>query len=197
MHARSCSGKGEKSQMRVLTWCHPTGTKTVCFSLHTCCHVPKKHELIFHLHFLTISQPIGTGTEDPSKVSFSIVLTFGLETLQNQAEQNLSPCKHRARMKVCGWLCRSACVPHATETLLWTPWAEMLSPVFWVWYLLRAFFFVPQKNFLDNWKWQKGDATSLRLHLRGIMLQSTGKHHCINPMAEGAEAQVFSTAIRR
>lgn len=75
---------------------------SVLLSSHQhCCNGPKKHRLIFHLPFLTASQPIGTGMEDPSKVSFCLVLAFGLRTLQNNTEQNLSPCKHRAHVQVC------------------------------------------------------------------------------------------------
>jgi len=66
-----------------------------------CCNGPKKHKLIFHLHFLSASQPRGTGTEDPSEVSFHIALAFGLGTLQKKTEQNLSPCKRRACVQVC------------------------------------------------------------------------------------------------
>lgn len=60
--------------------------------------------------------------EDPSKVSFCIVLTFGLGTFQSKTEENLSPCKHRAcAPSVCMRVHDCAKVrvpPHATEIRL-------------------------------------------------------------------------------
>lgn len=65
------------------------------------CNDPKKHKLIFHLHFLTTSKSVGIDLEDPPKHLFIVASNSSLGTLQHKTEQNLALCKYRACMHVC------------------------------------------------------------------------------------------------
>lgn len=50
----------------------------LCLSHLHCCGGPKKHNLVFHLHFLATSLPVGTDLEDPSRLPSSIILASSL-----------------------------------------------------------------------------------------------------------------------
>lgn len=177
--------------MKVLTPCHPTGTKRVCFSSHLH-HCNSPNTTILHVPFLTASQTTGTGMEETSKAAtlFEILCWELFKTRQNKA------CLCGSMEHVC--LYKSVHAPSATGTLLSTPWAQdALTCGFGTCSQL----FFSEKNFSLLWMYSllcqvemAGKVMAvlichLRLHLWRIMLQRLGKHHHINPVAEGVRTQ--------
>lgn len=138
--------------MQVLTPCHPTDTKRVCFSsyLH---HCNSPSTTIFHVPFLTTPQTIGTRMEKTSKV----VWTSVLGTLQNKTEQRVSLWKHGACKPVCACLYKSVCAPSATGILLSTPQAQ--DALTYGFGTCSELFFSPKRishwiHCFVKWKWQ-------------------------------------------
>lgn len=93
----------------MLTPCHPTGTKKVCFSSHLH-HCNSPNTPIFHLPFLTSSQTIGTGMGEISKVSTLFEL-LGWELFKTR-ENKACLCGSMEHVCQCVPACTKVCVHH-------------------------------------------------------------------------------------
>lgn len=149
--------RSEKGQMKVLTPCHPTGTKRNCFSSHLH-HCNSSNTTIFHVPFLTASQAIGTGIVETSKVAtlFELVCWELFKTIQNK----VSLCGSMEPVCQCVPACTKVCVHHLPLGLCSQHHEHrMLSPVVLV-HAQGFFFFFSKRNShwihcFVKWKWQE------------------------------------------